>query len=678
MREWDGIHDDVSPVGEGPFILSQNVTLRTQGHIERRAGLTSRIATARTVLRMAAHETTGVGSWLMMGTSTGVDAVNLTTGTLFNCLTGLTNSTYRPTFSYINQFTFVSNGVDSMKYIVRGDQVGASAGISAPSTPSNIVAAGGGMTAGVHLIRTRSYDLTQLTYSDPSAAISATTTTVYATCTVASTTTLICEITLSNGTEFFRVPVGTTLNVADQIIATWTAVNTYAGPDGYGYEIAPVCRLSTVHRGRLFLWGPTSGSVKDLIYWSRFGFPAAFRANVWARSGTLANGDVPSAIMSFQDDLYLIGNRSMTRLIYTSDPADGILSPVPTNLGAFNQACCIAVDTAIYGFGRNGAWKITGIMPKYLSNPIEDTILSDIDYANVADCFVSYCGLQRVVRFHYSSTDATYGRGKKCAAYHIDEDKWTIDTFGNEISQAVQASTPTGNTYLYAAEGITYAGDLFRFQLNMVSDCCDSASTNGAFTAQSGSTTTVVNISPTATASGFIGAYLYRPATGERKRVSANTTSTITVSTAFGSAITTGEDFYAGPIDVRLKPFWSTLAGTKISRARASYCIMEHIGPTTSTPEFRVQFYLDWSATATNFTKNTNDTQPDGVSLPSSTTSYALVTPVNGVSAIPMPSEWNRVVRWDVQQIKPFGTIKLMDMRWSIDKNGTPVERSQA
>lgn len=677
MREWDGIHDDMAPVGEGPFILLQNVTLRTQGQLERRGVIANRIATGLIGLRCAPHETTGVGSWMLIGTSTTVQGVNLVSGLVTAVLTGLTNSTYYPSFSYINQYTYVSNGVDAMRYIKDGATVGGNAGLAAPvGAPAVVASAGGNVTVGTHLVRYRLYDATRNTYSDPSPATSITVAAPNQTLTVTAPGSVVVEVTLASGAVYYQNPGVLVITQTDQQLSVATAVNTYAGPDGYGFEVPPICRLSCIHRGRVFLWGPPSGTIKDLIYWSRFGFPEAFRANVWARSGTLAYGDVPSAIMSYQDDLYLIGRRSMTRLIYTADPADGILSPIPTNLGAFNQACVLAVDAAIYGFGRNGIWKVTGIMPKYLSGAIEDTLLADIDLTKPDDCFVSYDGIQRVVRFHYSST--VNGRGKRAVAYHVDEDKWTIDTFLNELSCAAQASTPTGNTYLYAVEGITYAGDLWTFVMNVPGDGWLSTVTNGAFVSLAGSTSTVANITPSTSGSAFIGAYLYRPATGESQRITANSTSTVTVGTPFGSAIATGEELYIGPVDVRAKPFWSTLVGPQIARARPSYCIMEHASATAVTPEYRVQFYEDFSSTSTPATKFVTDTQPDGVAIPAASSSYVTATPVNGVASIPVPAEWNRVIRWDLQQIKPFGAIMLMDMRWSVDKNGILKERSQA
>lgn len=680
MREWDGIHNDMAPVGDGPFQNIQNVTFRTDGQIERRTALTNRIPVNLTVLRMSAHETTGVGSWIIAATSAAISGINLTSGAVTSLLTGLTNSTYYPSFSFLNATTYINNGVDAMRYVARGDTAGGTAGLAGPgSAPTAVASAGGGMTVGTHLIRYRWYNATRNTYSDPSPALSFTIATGNQTLTLTTPSppagsSLIVEVTAASGTEYYQCPTGATITQSDQVLSVGTAANSYAGPDGFGFEVPPICRLSCVHRGRIFLWAPTSGTTQDLLYWSRFGFPEAFRANVWARSGTLAFGDVPTAIMSFQEDLYLVGQRSMTRLIYTLDPADGILSPIPTTHGAYNQYCVIGVDSAIYGFGRNGAWRITGIMPKHISDPVDDTVWADIDYTQSKDFFVSWDHLERAVRFHYSTTS---GRGKKAAVYHVDKDRWSVDTFLNEISHAVEAAPASGNSALYAMDGITYAGDLWNFKLAKVGDGLGSGLTNGAFTATAGSTSSVANITPATTASALIGAYLYRPSTGESRRISANATGSITVGTAFSTAITTGEEVYAGSIDVRATPFWMTLQGPKISRARPSYCMVEHVG-TGTIPEYRVEFYLDWSSSPYQLTKNATDTLPDGVIIPGLTSSYALVTPVNGVSAMPVPSEWNRVIRWDLRQLKPAGQIAVLDMRWAVDSKGTTAERSQA
>ena len=164
MRDWDGMHDDRAPVGDGPFTLLQNVTLRTDGQLERRAALANRTVTGLIGLRCAPHETTGVGSWMLIGTASTVQGVNLVSGTITAVLTGLTNSTYYPSFSYINQYTYVSNGVDAMRYIANGGAVGGTAGIAAPgAAPAVVASAGGSVTVGTHLVRYRFYDSTRNT-----------------------------------------------------------------------------------------------------------------------------------------------------------------------------------------------------------------------------------------------------------------------------------------------------------------------------------------------------------------------------------------------------------------------------------------------------------------------------------------------------------------------------------
>ncbi len=632
------------------------------------------------------------GSWILCGTASTVIGVNLVTDVSTTCLSSLTNSTYRPTYGYINQVTYVNNGVDPMQRISRGDTAGTFAGIVAPSAaPSLSQGAAGTVTDGTHLVRYRYWDQLRNRYSDPSPSASITMaqsdlgTLTAAVIGTAQTGVerIILEMTLADGTEFYIAAYGINtlgasnivVTMSDQVLAVQTPANVYAGPDGFGHGMPPVCRLLAAHRSRLFQWAPTTGNTRDLLYWSRVGLPESWKPAEWARTGTLVSGDSPAAILPFQDDLYLIGRRSMTRLIYTSDPSDGILTQLPTNLGAFNQACVLAVDSDVYGFGRNGMWRIHGIMPENISDPIDDLWQAEMDFSFTDDCFVCYDGLDKVIRFFYTVTDS---RGNKCACYHLETDMWTFDTFLNELSHGVQASTAIDNTYLYLSEGVSYAGDLWQMRLDGKGDGFDSTVTTGAFTAAAGSTTTVVNTSQTMTASAYVGAYLYVPSTGESRRITANTTNTITVP-ALSGAPAAGIDLWIGSVSVEILPFWSSLAGTEIGRTRSNYLMMENVND-EAAPTFAVRFYADYSSSAFTLTNNGSDTPPQGVTIVNGT-NYATVDmslTQGGVCAVPVMSTWNRVVRYKITQQKPDGVIKLMDARWVANPKDIRPERSQA
>jgi len=663
----------------GPQSISINVSDAT---------LTANAAYAGSVSTSSA-----AGSWMLHATSTSIVGVDLNAGTSFTCLSGLTNSTYYPTFGYMNQVTYVTNGVDSVKRIVRGDTAGTAAGIDAPNAAPGLgQGAAGSVTDGAHLVRYRYWDQLSNRYSNPSPSASITMAQSDAgTLTVTTTGTgqagverIMVEMTLADGTEFYQAgfAVNTAgshpvvITMSDQTLAVQTPANVYAWPDGYGHDLPPVCRLSCMHRGRAFQWAPTSGSQRDLIYWSRIGLPESYKLLEWGRTGTLISGDSPAALLSFQDDLYLIGRRSMTRLIYTSDPADGILTPLPTNLGAFNQACVLSIDSDVYGFGRNGAWRIKGIMPKMVSDGVDEMWQAEIDFAQTNDCYISYDGNERIVRFHYSVSGS---RGKKCACFHLETEQWTFDTFLNEAAHAAQAATSTGNTYLYVAEGMTYAGDLWQMRLDGKGDGYDATLSTGAFTAAVGSTTTVLQLSQATTASAFIGAYVYLPVSGESRRVTANTTTTITVGSAFSAAPAAGAEIYVGSADVYIEPFWSSLSGPEIGRNRPTYLILENVND-ESAPELTVRFYADYSSTPLTLTNSGSDTPPQGVTIVNGT-NYATVNlddTQGGVAVVPVPSNWSRVIRYTISQRKPSGAIKLMDARWSATRDGVAPERSQA
>jgi len=448
LRDWNGYRDDEASIGDALHV-ADNVSFRVKRQIMRRPGLGAR--KTLTAQSMGALETSS-DIWIVAnngGTLTGLD---LSDDSTFTVKSGL-SATPRGNWANAGGQLYFTNGSDAIQVIKSGAAAANAAGIAAPDDAPTAGATGAGsVTAGVHLIRFRWKDSTTGYVSDPSPVLSFTAD-GSENCPLTLDTTadakvdqMIIEMTLQAGDDYYVVATVSnassyTIDVSDTTLATHQLVNVYAGPDGYGHEPPPARPLICEHRGRVFLWGGTD----NLLYWSRAGYPEAFNVLDWARNVSQGKADQPAALASFVNDLYIIGSRSMRRLLYTGDPAAGTLLTIPTELGAYNQRCVVMADGAMYGFGSAGAWVVEGIAPQHFSRAIDATWMAEVDEDQSEKFHAFYDPQERAVWFCYVATGDT--GPKKAICYELDSRQWTRRTFRNTIQSSItlgQATSTTG------------------------------------------------------------------------------------------------------------------------------------------------------------------------------------------------------------------------------------------
>jgi hypothetical protein len=680
MRKWPGVAENRTAVGDGLSAI-ENVSFLYDGEVRRRPVLANRKAVGGPWTRLAYMEVSG-SSWVFGSTSSTVASYNLDTTGTQTVLSGLSNSTHGPVFALSSSRLYLQNGVDAMRGMENGSSTGYVAGISAPvSAPSAVSTGSGVVTTGTHLVRYRYYDSVRQRYSNPSTASSVTTTalkTISATCTAsanAQVDTILLEVTLADGSEYFRSQTSSNVtgaivfNMTDATLSVQVAANSYAGPDGFGHERPPVCRLVAECRNRTFSWGPTSGNAPDMLYWSRVEFPESYKANEWARRALGGAYDSPAALFAFQDDLYLCGRQSMRRLVYTFDPATGMLVTLPTNLGAFNQQCIVRADSAVFGFGRTGIWRLAGISPQRISQPIDPFWRNDADFSRSDKFFVGYDPTDRCVNFYYVRLGDSGVKAAIC--FDLDGQRWFAKRFRNVLNAEVLVSTGSTGTTVYVADGD--GGYVWNWTQVGVGDCVPTGSTSTAMTTTTGSTTTVIQL--TANPGDCLGAIAYFPATGEERRITVSAGSTITLASALASAPGVNVSVYIGSVRLRLQSDWATLSGDQIKRGRPNYLVLEQANEATA-PEVGIQYYTDFSSTPAAVSNPVGSTKPDGVTSITGNTIYAELSPV--VVSVPVLSNYTRVIRYDLVQDKPAGTPQLLDASFSESQDGNLKERSQA
>lgn len=670
MREWNGHDDSASVVGQGSA-SARNVSFAVDSELRVRAGLGDKFATYG---RSLASYNDGTTEYLFTLRDTAIYS-NPFTQAETSRKTGLDGTAYG-SWALINSRLYFSNGVDAMQGFTPAV---ATVGITAPTAPAAADTGTGVITAGTHLVRIRLKHTATGYYSDPCAPVTYTAATAKQLsvtsipATPAGHTTLV-EMTPINSSTYYiagtTTSTSTTINLADATLAVQAAVNTYASPDGYGHGLPPIAGLICEHRNRMFAWKTTTAG-GDLLFWSRASFPEGFNQTDWARAVFPGGSDRPTGIASFYGDLYLMGQRSMRRLVYTDDPASGMLVSIPTDLGLWNQRCLVFADGKMFGWGSSGVWVVDGIQPKHLSRKVDTTWRAALDVTKAAQCHGYFDPTDRMVWWWYCS--AADAAPKQAIGFHLDTGKWSLGTSlgASLIASCVYGSATRGTAaYLSDSQSHTWKWMQARW------DGVPSALASGAVTVTTGATTTSLPVAqslPTGSGTDCTGAFLYRPSTGESRRIASNTASIITTA-AFSTAGSNGEEFWIGPIDAQVIERWLP-ASDDWDESRPSYAVVSHVADAGVI--YSMSLYLDFSASAVGVgTLSLSGANPRGVTPVSSNNSLTLDGQFPSL-AVPSPSDWNDCIRWGIVQRKPAGTMKLLDVVWQMPPRDKPRVDSQ-
>lgn len=394
-----------------------------------------------------------------------------------------------------------------------------------------------------------------------------------------------------------------------------------------------------------------TASTPDLLGWSRAGYPESWDVINSARRITLNSGDTPSAIASLFGDLYLIGQRSMRRLVYTSDPAAGMIVSIPNSLGAFHQRCvCVEAGGMCFGAGRDGVWMIDALLPKKISDPIDTTIASLADATRTDERFLVYEPIQRNLAYFFCLSGET--SCKAAAIYSINDGKWSIWYFRQGFTAGCLNSGYTDRVRLMISDANGYS-----WRLGVSSNDGGGA---GVITATAGSTTSV-----TAANSAVVGQMAYRPSTGEAKLITAATGAAITVS-AYATSVAVGEQIWVGSMKQRVLTDWHVSGGLG-NKKRPSYLLLE-VRPNTTMGTATVTFYKDFSATPLTVTSESSATDANNQGITVGTTTITVDLDVgcaDGFVAIPVPADWTRSIRAEVVAQTPYDGLRILGLRFS-------------
>lgn len=460
--------------------------------------------------------------------------------------------------------------------------------------------------------------------------------------------------------------------------AYWAGRLLKVGSDTKAYRITAVTGtsglvLSEAYTGTaatvtgVQIFSPTP----DMLYWSRAGFPESYNPLSFARRVLQNQSDIPSGFASFNDTLYLFGQRTMRGLDYANDPATGSLIQVATEMGLWNKNCLIEAGGRLYGWGRSGVWSINGLIPVHISRAIDaaidgssSTSSHNFDAAKIEQFHGVYDPRERVLIWYYATSSETYPKHGIC--FDLDRQNWSIRTW----KQAIRASTLTTGGNSSPTRALVSDENGYSWYLSAdVWDGFPTSLTNGVVTVTTtGATTTTFTVTeslPTSTGTANLAGVVVTTTGGTERLITSNTANTITVTPAYSSAPVAGVFMYLGQIDYAIKSKWLVADGSE-EKKRPSYLAVKMV-PGTSSGKFTLNVFLDYSSTAFVYTKGSADTDMDGVAVTNNSADVIFDNDGgsgDGILFVQLPGNWHRAIAVQITSVKPYDLLKITDIQF--------------
>lgn len=464
----------------------------------------------------------------------------------------------------------------------------------------------------------------------------------------------------------------------------WAGRLARFGTDTKAYRIAAMsgtglANLSETYTGTSAVVSGAQffSATPDMLYWTRSGFPESWNTTSFARRVLQNASDIPSAMFSHNEVLYLCGQRTIRILDYDKDPALGKLDQVPGDFGVWNQRCVVEANGRIYAWGRSGIFTMNGMSLKYLSDRLDvhidgsDTTSTDnYDVSKYEQFHGVFDPVERTVLWFYATSSETYP--KHAIVYDIDSQEWMVGTWKQSMrASCLSTGGSTNRTRALVADENGYSWYLTAAAFDGV----PSVLSGGVLTVNgTGSTTTNVNVTqslPTGT-SNMLGVVIVYSST-ERYVVS-NTATSLLLNSALTAAPTAGSELFAGQINFTAKTKWVS-PGLE-NKQRPSYFFI-YLVPGSATGQITIKFYTDYATTAKTLTKGASDVQPDGLTWTNGA-NYVTVDmdggSGDGVAFMPLFMDWQRAISAEVSSTRPKDQLKIIDFGFSFKNPRSVVE----
>lgn len=358
--------------------------------------------------------------------------------------------------------------------------------------------------------------------------------------------------------------------------------------DATAYQIAEVTLSTALTLDRNYAGTTGSGLAYKIftrdndVYYSLPSFPESFPA---LNTFPGPEGGRLRAMIGHQQMLVMFTLSTMERITYTSDPgADGRKLNASTERGAVCQEVVLNVEETLYALDRRGFHSYDGGFPKPISRGIESYV-ARINFAQEAKFHGCFYPKLRAIRWWVAIDSDT--EPKTYFQFDVDRQVWSVGHREVAVTGSALVPTASGVAVLAVDEnGNTWFDD------EGTTDGADALS-DAQVRAAVGATTTVIPLRETLPASpALVGVPVWFEELDEARRITAHTTSQITVNSAFTRAPVFDEKLHLGRIKAKLR--------TKAFRSRAegkhsARYVYVHYVPLTESRKGRLRIYRNQS-----------------------------------------------------------------------------------
>lgn len=520
-----------------------------------------------------------------------------------------------PGFAAANDLLFITNGSEEKKF----DGTAASKfGIAQRAAPTATAGgAGGTITAGTYDVLLTEYN-SATGHEGPISASDDVTITAGQVITVSWTAPTDTQVThvrvyvrqRTRGSNYYRAIAGatpapdatyggytpaTTSTVLDITEAQFDAFRLLAPGDTANYPPPTGAKSPTWHKSRMFVHDGAN------LYWSEFEKPEAFDTTNNKEPVNPDDGDQIVALHSAQDVLLVLKRKSAWALV-GDDPASWTLQDISSDMGAVNQQCVKTHGATYWWDAQKGPVKWAGggtkpvaigvpeigptIDPELLNKDKLHLIVAEVDDAPSAQ------------RLLWAVPDFGKTRNTTIFPYNLMLGVWESDIW-NPFDVASMAVAEDENSTPWVWMG-GFSGRLFQWW-NATNDGVPvDAVSRGSFTNATTSTVATVldddGASPGWVTDELKELYAYSiSADGldiERRRITANTANTFTVSPAWGATPNEEWDFVIGGIDFQFDTPW-LLGDAPFFKKRYEHLMVQVLSPDSNVP-VSVDLFLNY------------------------------------------------------------------------------------
>ena len=474
---------------------------------------------------------------------------------------------------------------------------------------------------------------------------------------------------------------GATSFTGTGFIAQWVGRLLNPGPGSAAYQIATI--NSTLTAGTLtsvYAGATATGAASVYVklpnrgYYSRLNFPEECYAAGYARDFLGGRPDRMRAMYPRPDGLYVFGAFSSERLAFQSDPSavSSALYPILGNRGTLNKRCLVEAEGSLFAWDAAGIYRVEQI-PVPVSEPIDQSLREMVDFTQFTSFHGVYDPIDRTLMWFFTAIGDTAPHYCVCKEFFTD--RWFFYYFqqGITCSQQIAGTDGQVRAWLGDSNGYTWA-----FGVTGTFDGVPPSQTASCTLLLAGSTTSIINVNQALnTALGNAGASVYIPATGDLRFVTSNTSSAITLNAPLSVLPADGSAVWLGMIPITYtSKLWQ---GASAADKKSPDTFDMTFYPGTTTGYANVYFYQDVSATPVAYVKDSSYVLPSGVDIVGGALQITLAGGGNntGYISVPMPSDWNRSIQFQIIQQIPDGPFRLIDCGFHTETTEAAPNRTE-